>query len=291
MRKMQESRGDDTGLDLVGLALVATSVLGLVWGLVRGNIDGWGSAEVLGALSAGVLLGVLFVASERHASEPMLPLVYFRSRAFSAGNAAIFCTFGSLFACVFFYPQLLQIAMDSSPLDAGLKLLPWTATFITIAPAAGALTDRIGERPLMVSGLLLQAAGASWLAAIAHAQMPYDSVLGPFLMAGVGISIAIPAAQNSVVGSISAAHVGKAAGVNSMMRELGGVFGIAVSVAAFAGAGGYGSPTAFADGFAPAVWVAAAIALVGAVCGLALPSRARQAIVPLALGLKPEEAG
>jgi MFS family permease len=275
LRRMDESFGGDTGIDIRGLALITGAAFGLVWGLVRGNSAGWGSFEVLAALVAGVLLAAAFIASELRAREPMLPMRFFRSRAFSAGNAAIFCTIGSLFACVFFFPQLLQVAMGNGPLDTGLKLMPWTATFITVAPGAGVLADRIGERPLMVSGLILQAIGATWLALIAEPHMAYSHVLGPFIVAGVGISLAIPAAQNSVVGSMAVEDVGKAAGANSMMRELGGVFGIATAVAVFAGAGGYGSPDAFVDGFGPAIGVAAAIALLGAASALALPGRRR----------------
>jgi EmrB/QacA subfamily drug resistance transporter len=273
LRRLDESFGGDTRIDLPGLGLVTAAALAVVWGLVRGNAAGWGSAEVVGTVAAGALLTAAFVAWDRRAREPMLPLRFFRSRAFSAGNAAIFCTIGSLFSCVFFFPQLLQTVLGDGPLDAGLRLLPWTATFITVAPVAGTLADRIGERPLMVAGLTLQATGATWLALIADPAMSYSQVLAPFIVAGVGISMAIPAAQNSVVGSMAVQDVGKAAGVNSMMRELGGVFGIAIVVAVFAGAGGYASAQAFTDGFEPAIVVSAAIALIGALCALALPGR------------------
>jgi MFS family permease len=203
----------------------------------------------------------------------MLPMRFFRSRAFSAGNAAIFCTFACLFAGVFFFSQLLQVALGYGPLDAGLRLIPWTATFITVAPIAGTLSDRYGERPFMVGGLVLQAIGMGWIALIAGPGLTYGELVLPLVVAGVGVSMAIPAAQTSVVGSVSLEAVGKAAGANSMMRELGGVFGIAVVVAVFAGAGGYASAEAFTDGFAPAIGVAAAISLAGAAAGLALPGR------------------
>src|SRR5919197_192569 len=146
--KMQESYGPDTGLDLGGRAVVTLGALGAVWGLVRGNQVGWDSAEVLGALIGSVALMIAFVAWERRAREPMLSLDLFRSRALSAGNAAIFLTFASLFGAVFFYAQLLQTGLGYSPLETGLRLIPWTAAFITIAPVAGALADKIGERPL-----------------------------------------------------------------------------------------------------------------------------------------------
>jgi EmrB/QacA subfamily drug resistance transporter len=277
LTKMQESFGPDTGLDLRGLALVTLGALGTVWALVRANQVGWDSPEVVGTLIAGVLLMIAFVAWERRAREPMLSLELFRSRAFSAGNAAIFLTFASLFGAVFFFAQLLQTGLGYSPLETGLRLIPWTATFITIAPVAGTLADKIGERPLMVTGLALQALGMGWVALIADAQMSYTQLLAPFIVAGVGVSMAIPAAQNSVVASVADQAIGKAAGANSMMRELGGVFGVAVAVAVFAAVGSYASPSAFVDGFTPAIGVAAGLSLAGASAGLALPGRPRTA--------------
>ncbi len=289
LTRMKESLGPDTNLDIPGLALVTGGALGIVWGLVRGNQAGWASPEVVGSLAAGGLLVAAFVAWELRAREPMLPMRFFRSRAFSAGNAAIFFTFASLFGAVFFYAQLLQIALGYGPLDAGLALLPWTATFITVAPIAGALADRIGERPLMVGGLLLQAAGMAWIALIAEPGLTYSELLAPFIISGVGVSMAIPAAQNSVVGSVAVESLGKAAGTNSMMRELGGVFGIAVVVAVFAAAGSYASAAAFTDGFAPAIGVAAGLSLAGAIVGLALPGRrqATEAVVDRAIPDQP----
>ena len=273
LTRMRESFGSDTGLDIGGLALVTGGAFGIVWGLVRGNAAGWDSLEVVGTLAAGVLLVAAFIAWELRAREPMLPMGFFRSRAFTGGNAAIFFTFASLFTGVFFFAQLLQTVLGYGPLDAGLRLLPWTATFITVAPIVGNLVDRIGERPFMVGGLLLQAAGLAWIAVIAQPDMAYGELVAPLIVAGVGVSMAIPSGQNSVLGSVALEAVGKAAGANSMMRELGGVFGIAVAVAVFAGAGGYVSAAAFTDGFAAAIGVAAALSLAGAVAGLALPGR------------------
>ena len=109
------------------------------------------------------------------------------------------------------------------------------------APIAGALADRLGERPFMVGGLLLQAVGMGWIALIADPAMSYSEMIAPLIIAGAGVSMAIPSAQNAVVGSVPVEAIGKAAGTNSTMRELGGVFGIAISVAVFAGAGSYAS--------------------------------------------------
>jgi EmrB/QacA subfamily drug resistance transporter len=275
LTKLKESTGPDTSLDLRGLALVTGGALGVVWALVRGNQVGWGSAETIITAVAGAALLAGFVGWERRAREPMLPIEFFRSRSFSAGNAAIFLTFASLSSAVFFYAQLLQVGQGYGPLGAGLRLIPWTATFISIAPIAGALSDKIGERPLMVTGLVLQAAGMAWLALIAKASLPYSHMVAPFIVAGVGVSMAIPAAQNSVVGAVGDEAIGKAAGANSMMRELGGVFGIAIVVAVFATTGSYASPASFVSGFGPAIGVAAALSLIGAAAGLALPGPRR----------------
>ncbi len=273
LSRIRESHGPDAALDLGGLALVSGGAFGVVWALVRGNQAGWGSFEVVATLVGGLLLFAAFVAWELRVREPMLPMSFFRSRAFSAGNGAIFLTLASLFTGVFFFAQFLQTGLGHGPLGAGLRLLPWTATFMTVAPIAGALADRIGERPLMSTGLALEAVGLAWIAIIAEPGMSYSSMLAPFIVAGVGVSMAIPAAQNSVIGSVDPSAIGKAAGVNSMMRELGGVFGIAVTVAVFAAAGGYASAQDFVDGFAPAIAVAALMAALGAVVALGLPGR------------------
>jgi EmrB/QacA subfamily drug resistance transporter len=273
LTRMQESRGGDAQLDPPGLVLVGGGALGIVWGLVRGNSAGWGSVEVVGALAAGVVMMASFVAWERRAAQPMVPLALFRSRGFATGNAAIFFTFASLFSCVFFFSQLLQFALGYDPLETGLRLLPWTGMFLLVAPVAGAVADRIGERPLMVGGLLMQAVGAGWLALIADPGLGYLEMVGPFLVSGVGVALAIPAAQNAALGRLDMATVGKASGVNSMLRELGGVFGIAVVGAVFAGVGGYASAQAFTDGFGPAIALSAGLALIGAIASLAMPPR------------------
>jgi EmrB/QacA subfamily drug resistance transporter len=282
LSRVRESYGPNTSLDFPGLGLVTAGALGLVWGLVRGNSAGWGSAEVVATLTAGVLSVAAFVAWERRAADPMIPMEFFRSKAFAAGNLAIFMVFGSLFIEVYFFSQLLQSALGYDVLEAGLRLMPWTGTFLAVGPVAGALADKIGERPLMVTGLLLQASGTIWIALTASPDMAYTQLLVPMLIAGVGISMAIPSAQASVLGSVSEESIGKAAGTNSVMRELGGVFGIAIAVAVFAGAGSYASPQAFVDGFGPAAGVGAALALVGAAAASFLPGRGHRSQLAVA---------
>ncbi len=277
-------------LDLPGLALVALGALGLVWGLVRGNAAGWGSAEVAGALALGLGLIVAFVAWERRTAEPMLPMRFFRLRGFAAGNAAVFCLFASLFAGVFFFAQFMQVGLGYEPLSAGLHLLPWTASLFFVAPLAGMMADRVGDRPLLAGGLALQAVGLTWIALIVEPGMGYGELVVPLVVAGLGASAAIPPAASAVVRAVPADSVGIAAGANSMLRELGGVFGIALAVAVFAGAGGYASAAAFTDGLAPAMGAAAGLALVGAAVALALPGR-RTATAGCAPVVATDEAG
>jgi EmrB/QacA subfamily drug resistance transporter len=280
LARVPESRGPDSALDLRGLALVSAGVLGVVWALVRGNTAGWTSAEVLGALLGGVALVAAFVAVELRSAAPMLPMRFFGSRAFSAGNAAIFCAVGALFCAVFFMAQFLQAGLGYGPLGAGLRLLPWTATLFFVAPVAGKLVDRLGERPFLVAGPLLQAAGMTWIALIAGPGMSYGQMIAPLMVAGVGISMSFPAAQNSVVGAVAPEAIGKASGTNSTMRELGGVLGIALGVAAFSGAGGYASPVDFSDGFVAAMGVSAGLSVLAAAAGALLPTR--EALLPVA---------
>jgi EmrB/QacA subfamily drug resistance transporter len=273
LRRLEESYGPRAGLDLPGLALGTGAALGLVWGLVRGSSAGWASPEAAGTLAAGAVLVAAFTVRELRARAPMLPMRLFVSRGFSAGNAAIFFLNASLTGAVFFTAQFLQVSAGQDPLGAGLRLLPWGVAPFLIAPRAGKLADRVGERPLVVSGLLLQAAGLAWIAAIAAPRLAYPVMLAPMIISGAGFAMALPAVTKAVVGSVPPGDIGKASGTFSTMRQLGGAFGVAILAAVFAAAGSYASPTAFSDGFVPATSAAATLALAGALAALALPGR------------------
>lgn len=268
---VDESRGPDRTLDGVGLVLITAAAAGVVWGLVRGNEAGWTSPEIGLTLVGGAVLAAAFVVWERRAARPMLPLRFFRSRSFSVGAGAAFLLDASLFASVFFMAQFMQVSLGEDSLGAGLRLLPWTGTLFVTAPLAGALADRIGHRPVLAGGLLLQAVGIGWLALVADVGLSYTTMIAPLVVAGVGTSAGIPVSQAAIVGSVAEAEVGKAAGSNNMLQELGGAFGIAVAVAVFTAVGGYGTPGDFADGFGAALGVSAALAALGFVTSLGLP--------------------
>jgi EmrB/QacA subfamily drug resistance transporter len=271
--RLQESTGISRRLDFGGLLLVTSGGFGLVWGLVRGNAVGWASPEVSGALLAGALLMIAFVVWELRTSEPMVPMPFFRSAAFSAGNATGFLLYGSLFGAAFLLSQFLQVTLHYGPLGAGLRMAPWTMTVFVVSAIAGSMVNRIGERRLIATGLTLQAAGFAWLALIAGPDLRYPAMIAPLLVAGCGVSLAMPAAQHTVIGAVPPPSVGVAAGVFNTCRQLGGTFGIAILAAVFAGSGSYASPSAFSDGFTPAIAVAAGLSFAAAIVGLRTPGR------------------
>jgi EmrB/QacA subfamily drug resistance transporter len=273
LSRIRESFGPPAALDIPGLGLVTGAAFAIVWGLVRGNAAGWSSLEALTALTAGATLTLAFVGWELRAAAPMLPMRLFRSARFSAGNAAMFLLWGSALGSLFFMAQFLQTALGHGPLTAGLGLMPWGATTAFIPPFAGVLAGRVGERPLIVAGLSLNAAAMAWIAVIAAPGLPYWQLVPPLVVSGTGIAMASPAALSSVMSSVSPQLIGKASGTFSMLRQLGGAFGVAVLVAVFAAAGGYASPEEFSDGFAAATGACAGLSLAGALAGFALPAR------------------
>jgi len=273
LSRLRESHGPAARLDVTGVGLITASALGLVWGLVRANSRGWTSPEIVASLIAGVVLLVVFVAWERRAREPMLPMRFFRNRAFAAANAASLLMFFGMFGSIFLLTQYLQNVQGNSPLEAGLRMLPWTGMPMIVAPIAGAVTDRIGGRPLLIAGLALQATALAWLAAITAPDVAYIDLVPPFAIAGVGMALFFAPVATVVLGAVSPREAGKASGANNAIRELGGVFGVAVLASIFTHQGGYGSADLFTDGIIPALWVGAAVVGVGALAAGFLPGR------------------
>jgi EmrB/QacA subfamily drug resistance transporter len=273
--RLTESYGPTTSLDLPGLVLASVGLLGIVFGVVRGNDHGWTSATVLAPIVAGVLLVAAFIAWELRAREPMLPMHLFRSRSFTMTNAASLLMFFGMFGSIFLLAQFLQVVQHYSPLEAGLRTLPWTGMPVLIAPVAGALSDRIGGRPLLAAGLALQAIGLGWLAAVASPTAAYITLVPAFVIAGIGMSLFFAPVANVVLSSVRRDQEGIASGANNAIRELGGVFGIAVLGAVFAAHGSYLSGTAFVSGLAPAIWVGGSAVAVAAAAALFLPRMRR----------------
>ncbi len=258
--------------DVLGVVLASLGVVGLVFGIVRGNDAGWSSAEVLGSLAVGAVALVSFVLWERRAPDPLLPLRLFRDRGFTVANVVAMVFSLGAFGAVFLLAQFLQIVQGHTPLEAGLMTLPWTAMPLIVAPLSGLVAPRIGTRQLIVAGLTLLAAGMGYLGIILTGEATYAEQLPGYVAAGIGMGLAFSPISNAVLANIAPADHAKANGANSTLREVGVALGIAVLTAVFVGAGGTLTPTGFADAAQPAVLVGAAVVAAGALLALLLPS-------------------
>jgi EmrB/QacA subfamily drug resistance transporter len=268
--QLTETFGPPTRLDLFAVALVSGGAVGIVLGLVWGSELGWSSAQAISILVVGAALMASFIAWELRASEPMLPMRLFKSVTFSAANATSFFASGSLFGAVFLVAQYFQLALGASPFDTGLRVLPWTATPLVVAPLAGALSDRIGRRPLMVVGMILQGASFLWFASSAGPAAAYWQLAIPMALAGIGVSTVLPTAPTAALSAVTRPDLGKASGVNSMLQRFGSAFGIAVATSVFAAFGTLSTPAAVTTGFRPALTVVAGLSLLGALAALAI---------------------
>jgi EmrB/QacA subfamily drug resistance transporter len=252
-RLLPESYGARERLDLAGVALVTGGVVALVWALVRANQAGWASAEIVSTLAAGTLLLLVFAAWESRHAEPMVPLRLFRNRTFAAGNATTFLMSGAIFVGAYFVTQEFQFARGYSPVSAGLRLLPFFATPMFISPLAGAIAGKTGLRPVMVLGLALQAAGFTWVCVRGGLGTSWIELTFALLVAGIGISMALPTVPTAVLGAVQPHEMGKASGINYMTQQLGQVFAIAIGTSVFAAYGHLGTPASVTGGFKPAL--------------------------------------
>ena len=283
-RRLLESRGPDRALDLGGLALVGAGLFGVTFGIIRGESLGWTSAPVLVSLGFGVALLAAFVRWELRVAEPMLPMRFFRSKAFTATNGLAFAMFFGMFGAIFLLSQFFQIAQGYGPFEAGLRTLPWTAMPMFVAPIAGALSDRIGTRPLMAAGLALQAIALAWIASVSEPTTSFTTLIAPFMLAGIGMALVFPSAAGAVLASVRPEEAGKASGATNAIREIGGVMGVAVLASVFSANGGYGSPQAFTDGVVAALPLAAVVLAIGALLALVVPGRRKAQAEPAFAG-------
>lgn len=279
--RLTESHGPATRLDLPAVVLVSGGAVAMIWGLIRAGEIGWGSGQVVASLLLGLLLSLGFLAWERRATDPMLPLRLFASRGFAAANLTGFLMAGTITSAAFLMSQYFQFALGYRPLAAGLRLLPWTAMPLLIAPLAGTLSDRIGARPVLAVGMLLQGLGLAWIALIAAAGATagYGSFVVPLVIAGIGISMALPIAPAAVMGAVSPHDMGKASGVNSTLQRFGSAFALAIAVAVFTANGHLGTAASFTAGFRPALGVVAVLSVIGAMTALGVNGRRRKAVV------------
>jgi EmrB/QacA subfamily drug resistance transporter len=275
--RLEETRGRAIKLDLPGLVLGSTGLVGVVWALVSANNDGWTSPQIIGAFILGSVLLAAFVTWELRAEHPMLPMRFFGNRTFALANVASLFMFFGMFGSIFFIAQFFQTVQGLSPFQSGLRILPWTAMPMLVAPIAGAVSDRIGGQRLMGAGLTLQAIGLAWIALITTPSAPYVDFIGPFAISGFGMALFFAPVANVVLSSVRPHEEGQASGANNAIRELGGVFGVAVLAAVFTANGSYHSGQQFVDGMNPAVMIGAALVAVGAIAAFAIK---RSALIP-----------
>ncbi|MBA2516914.1 MAG: MFS transporter [Solirubrobacterales bacterium] len=291
VRLLSESFGPGRKLDLPGVALVATGLFGLTFGIVRGQSLGWDSATVVLSLGLGAAIVAAFLVWEKRTAEPMLPLRFFRSRGFASTNVVSFSMFFGVFGSIFLLSQFFQSAQGYGPFEAGLRTLPWTGMPMLVAPIAGALSDRIGSRPFMVAGLALQAGAIAWLAQVTTVEVAYSALVVPFVMGGTGMALVFAPSANAVLRSVRPQEAGQASGATNAVRELGGVMGVAVLASVFAANGSYASPAAFTDGLVAALPVGAVVLAIGALAALFVPGRTPQhAPTASAAGVRPDAA-
>jgi EmrB/QacA subfamily drug resistance transporter len=278
---VRESRGGAGRLDPLGTILATIGLFGVVFGVVRGNQHGWTSGQVLAALIGGALVLLAFLCWERRAPAPMVPLNLFRSRGFALTNViALLMAFG-MFGAVFLSAQFLQTVQGYSPLEAGIRTLPWTAVPAFAAPLGGILSDRVGARRILAIGLFLQAAGIAWLAVVSRPDVAYLALVPAFVLAGWGMGFFFAPIARLTIDFVPVALQGVASGTSNALRQLGTVLGVAVLGAIFSSVGGYASGQSFVDGMRAAQYAGAAVLAVAAVIALFLPA-SRPAPAPTA---------
>jgi len=269
--RLAESHGTGAPLDLPGTLLASGGLFGIVYGLVRGPADGWTSSLVLTGLFAGTALLIGFVLYSTRAKNPMLPMRLFRSRAFAGINAASLLMFLGMFGSIFLLSQFMQGVLGYSPTEAGLRMLPWTGMPMLVAPIAGILSDRIGGRPVVATGLFLQAAGLGWMATVVAPGVSYTAQLPALIISGIGMALYFAPAANLVMSSVLPKEQGIASGANNALREVGGALGIAIMSSIFSSQGGYDSAQTFVDGLQPALITGSAVVALAAAATLLIP--------------------
>ncbi|MFE5404269.1 DHA2 family efflux MFS transporter permease subunit [Streptomyces sp. NPDC056580] len=273
--RLAESHGAGARLDLPGTVLASGGLFGIVYGLVRGPADGWTDTTVLTALFAGSALLVGFVLYSTRATAPMLPMRLFRSRAFAGINAASLLMFVGMFGSIFLLSQYMQGVLGYSPTEAGLRMLPWTGMPMLVAPVAGILSDRVGGRPVVATGLFLQAAGLGYMAYVVSADVSYAAQLPGLVISGIGMALYFAPAANLVMSSVRPREQGIASGANNALREVGGALGIAIMSSIFSAQGGYASAQNFVDGLRPALVTGSAVVALAGLAALLVPGRRR----------------
>lgn len=272
---VRESRGTWQRLDPIGTLMLGGAVFLGIWAIVHGNDDGWTSAGVLVPMVVAALLLPAYVVWARGRNHAVLPLRLFSSRGFSVANVIGLTFTIGMFGTVFLLSQYLQVVQNYSPLEAGLRTLPWTAAPMVVAPIAGLLSPRTGLRSLLLAGLVLQTASLVWFAALTESGAGYSAFVPALAMAGIGMGLTFAPSATAVLDGLPDADFAKASSANSTVREFGVALGVALLVAVFLGNGGEIAPNGYDGAIGAALLTGAAAVAIGAVAALFAPGRAR----------------
>ncbi|QTH43654.1 MFS transporter [Cohnella sp. LGH] len=279
LKWLGESRGVRKPLDPVGVLLLTSGLFGLIFGLERGNSEGWETPIVVGSLALGLLLLVLFYFWERTRRVPLVRFDLFRSRAYFFYTFAGFWMNAGVFGAIFLLTLFLQQAQGFTPLQAGVREMAWTTMTMIAAPLAGLAISHLGNRNVLMAGLLFQTAALAWFALLIRARgfdFPFIEMLGPMMLAGTGMGLSFTPLSHGLISSAPEEAVGEASGVGNATRELGGVFGIAIGGLIFQSGSAIRSPQDFADHIVPSLG-AGSLMMAIALLGIALFVRGRSA--------------
>jgi EmrB/QacA subfamily drug resistance transporter len=235
--KLAESRDPNaTRIDWGGLVTFSSSLFFLVLALVRGNAEGWGSTLIVSLFAAAVALMVAFVAVELRVREPMLPLGFFRRRAFTGVQLAAFAVSGSMFALFLYLTLYLQSFLGFSPVEAGVRYLPITIASFIVAPLSGMALAKVQARYLMSAGLALTGVGLLLMGSL-NLDSEWTALLLGFIVSGIGVGLLNPVIADVALSVVPKEQSGMAAGINDTFRQVGIAVGIAAWGAIFLGTG------------------------------------------------------
>jgi EmrB/QacA subfamily drug resistance transporter len=260
------SKKDPKPMDLVGISLFAAASFLFVFGLIRGNEEGWGSPLIIAALGAAATLFAGFVVFERRSRAPMLDFALFRIRAFSGTALIAFSQSVAIYPLLLFLAIYFQAALGMTPTETGLRLMPMTVAIFVVAPISGKLTSRLPLRVPLGLGLLLLGSGLL-LMRTADAGDPWTALLPGMAVGGVAIGMISPALAAAMVSVLPVEESGLSSGINNTFRQLGIAFGVAGLGAIFNYQPGISNPEQIVSGLHSVALVAAVIAIGSAVVG------------------------
>jgi EmrB/QacA subfamily drug resistance transporter len=287
-----ETRGSAKRFDIFSVGLLGFGLFGIVYGLVMGNTEGWGSTTVIIPIVAGIILLLLFARRSLKQSEPMINLRFFKNRNYLSFNLSGFWMSAGIFGSIFILTLFLQQGQGFSPLGAGIREMAWTGMTMIMAPLAGIFINRLGAKSILTLGLALQMIAMLYFAAVTlinGAHYPFMTLLPGLLMAGAGMGLSFTPLSHGIMTSLAEKDAGEASGVSNAFRELGGVFGVAISGMVFQLGSVIKSPEDFADHLVPALFVCSAMIAIGLIS--ALYTRTSRAAVEAGVNVYKKEPG